>query len=151
MGNENKRTFFKTLPGILTGIAALITALTGLYIAIQSTRQPKSPGNEELSQHMKRAKILAEDFLTAYQNDNISKIIHISATPFYFLHEVLFRPEDISRKLEEVFSQKGENFKVETTEAKTIEELRKAGINLEAFKWAGSTCLARSILNHSYL
>ena len=32
MTNENKKTFFETLPGILTGIAALLAALTTLYL-----------------------------------------------------------------------------------------------------------------------
>ena len=31
---DEKKSFFQTLPGIFTGIAALITALTGLYIAM---------------------------------------------------------------------------------------------------------------------
>ena len=151
MENENKKTFFKTLPGILTGIAALITALTGLYIAYQSTRQPKdlvqqmprqqpiqeqrqpekTPMKEELIKHMQRARRLAEDYLNAYQNNNIDKIMQISATPFYFLHEILFRPEDISRRFEEVFSQKAANFYVEAIEAKTIGELIRGDINRE--------------------
>jgi hypothetical protein len=37
MGTEGKPSFWTTLPGILTGIAALLTASTGLYLAIRST------------------------------------------------------------------------------------------------------------------
>lgn len=150
MENENKKAFFKTLPGILTGIAALITAITGLYLAFQSSRQPKDlaqpiseqrqiqeprqpepPMKEELPRQMRPARRLAEDFFVAYENGNISRIIDISATPFYFSHEVLVRPEDIHSKFEEVFSQKGEKFNLDAIETKTIGELRKAGVSQE--------------------
>jgi len=31
---ENNKSFWTTLPGILTGIAAILTAITGLYLAL---------------------------------------------------------------------------------------------------------------------
>lgn len=36
-----KKPFFTTLPGILTGIAAVITAVTGLYVALQGPSETK--------------------------------------------------------------------------------------------------------------
>ncbi len=37
MGNDNEeKSFWRTLPGILTGIAAIITAITGLIIALNA-------------------------------------------------------------------------------------------------------------------
>ena len=35
MAKNGKKPFFTTLPGILTGIAAVITAVTGLYVALR--------------------------------------------------------------------------------------------------------------------
>lgn len=40
---EHKANFWTTLPGILTGLAALITALTGLYLALQQNGGAKPP------------------------------------------------------------------------------------------------------------
>lgn len=49
---EKQRSFWTTMPGILTGVAAIITAVTGLYIAIHSigNEQPKpSPPSNSTS------------------------------------------------------------------------------------------------------
>ena len=35
---SEKKSFFQTLPGILTGLAALLSAVTGLYIAFRDDR-----------------------------------------------------------------------------------------------------------------
>jgi hypothetical protein len=37
MRTESKSSFWTTLPGILTGIAAVLTAVTGLYLAVRAT------------------------------------------------------------------------------------------------------------------
>ena len=42
---EKKKSFWSTLPGILTGIAAVITAVTGLWLALN----PSNPKGEELN------------------------------------------------------------------------------------------------------
>lgn len=41
---EGRKSFWTTLPGILTGIATIISAVTGLYIAIQ--KSPESTKTE---------------------------------------------------------------------------------------------------------
>lgn len=41
--NINKEPFFKTLPGILTGIAAVIAALSTLYISLRNDTVKPSP------------------------------------------------------------------------------------------------------------
>ena len=35
--NDSKRSFWTTLPGILTGLAALVTAIGGLVVALNSS------------------------------------------------------------------------------------------------------------------
>lgn len=42
---EEKKHFLTTLPGILTGIAAVITAITGLYLASNSSNERSFPTN----------------------------------------------------------------------------------------------------------
>jgi hypothetical protein len=41
---SKEKSFFQTLPGILTGIAALLSAVAGLYIAIRDV--PERPEND---------------------------------------------------------------------------------------------------------
>jgi uncharacterized protein YjdB len=49
METQSKKSFFATLPGILTGLAALIAAVTGLYIAFHD-REQTTPGPDEYVQ-----------------------------------------------------------------------------------------------------
>jgi len=46
--SEQAPGFWSTLPGILTGIAAMITAGTGLYIAVANNSNHKIPANEAI-------------------------------------------------------------------------------------------------------
>lgn len=43
---SEKKSFFQTLPGILTGLAALLSAVTGLYIAFSNERPIESPNHD---------------------------------------------------------------------------------------------------------
>lgn len=45
MTNGSKASFWTTLPGVLTGVAAILTALTGLYLAFAD--HDKSPGSDD--------------------------------------------------------------------------------------------------------
>ncbi len=40
---EKEKSFWSSLPGVLTGIAAVITAITGLYVAISNNQPEPSP------------------------------------------------------------------------------------------------------------
>jgi hypothetical protein len=48
--SDSPKSFFSTLPGVLTGLASLIAAITGLYVATdgfkQSTQQSAQPATE---------------------------------------------------------------------------------------------------------
>lgn len=51
---EKKKSFWQTLPGILTGIAAVITAITGLYLVISPDNKktvPSPPAPTGLSEN----------------------------------------------------------------------------------------------------
>jgi hypothetical protein len=52
--SESKQSFWTTIPGILTGLAAVLTALTGLFLAIY---HPSSDGSDQ----PKRAPIVDGD------------------------------------------------------------------------------------------
>lgn len=43
---SDKKSFFHTLPGILTGLAALLSAVTGLYIAFRDDRPIDRPNHD---------------------------------------------------------------------------------------------------------
>ena len=43
MGSEERGSFWSTLPGILTGLAAVLAAVTGLYVALNN--HPTTNGN----------------------------------------------------------------------------------------------------------
>ncbi len=50
---DHPQNFWSSLPGVLTGIAAVITALTGLYIAMNGNNEPSAsntPGTEITAQ-----------------------------------------------------------------------------------------------------
>lgn len=43
---EDDRSFWRTIPGILSGVAALLTAATGLFVAIQATTDHGDGGSD---------------------------------------------------------------------------------------------------------
>lgn len=45
-GEPQRQSFWTTLPGILTGIAAVVTAVTGLMIGLSQQRGPEAPAEE---------------------------------------------------------------------------------------------------------
>ena len=131
--NDNKKSFFKTLPGILTGLAALIASLTGLYLAFQGSRPPKDSTQSipQVQQQKQQAMELFKGFMIAYQKNDHSTISAMSNTPYYLFDEIIIRREEIFKKWSKVFSQKGANFRTETIKTKTIAELKKEGIDRE--------------------
>ena len=134
--NDNKKSFFKTLPGILTGLAALIASLTGLYLAFQGSRPPEdsTQPTPQVQQQKQQAIELFEEFMIAWQKSDHSAISAMSDTPYYFFDEIMIRREKIFNKWKLVFSQKNANFQMETMKTKTIAELKEEGIDRERGK-----------------
>ena len=50
MGEENKKSFWTSLPGILTGVAAIIAAVTGIVVAYHPTTPPPPPPSSSSSE-----------------------------------------------------------------------------------------------------
>ncbi|MEO7418464.1 MAG: hypothetical protein ABI163_15495 [Thermoanaerobaculia bacterium] len=61
VSEEKKPSFFATIPGILTGLAALITAITGLILLFQSSKDESIP--EDLLNIAPDARITASSTL----------------------------------------------------------------------------------------
>jgi hypothetical protein len=43
MADDKRQSFWSTLPGLMTGLAALVTALTGIYVAVERSRNRDAP------------------------------------------------------------------------------------------------------------
>jgi hypothetical protein len=145
MSEDDKRPFFTTLPGILTGSAALIGALTTLYVAVrnQQPSRPETPAGQlapPLAQSTESqppttpsrqvAERLAADYLAAWHDHDLALVVSLSEIPFYFDHQVLLRREDIRRKYEELFAEKQnlwDSLQINSIRASTIGELTAQG------------------------
>ncbi len=57
---EKKQSFWVSLPGILTGLAALISAIVGLYIALQPNRQIPPNDQEKFRQNQDTTKQITD-------------------------------------------------------------------------------------------
>jgi hypothetical protein len=150
MSDDEKRPFFTTLPGILTGAAALIAALTTLYVAVrnqqssppqslaeQSASPPSAPpaGGQPLPSPSRQAvERLASDYLAAFRDHDLAQLVSLSETPFYFDQEVVLRREDIRRKYEQLFAEKPnswEGVQIKSIRASTIAELKQQGQDMQ--------------------
>lgn len=143
MDNKTRKNFWTTIPGVLTGLAALIVAITGLYGALRDHPQtaPGPPEDQaatvrtqyeettinqarEVSLEQK-AHELGSRFISAYQSDRISSILAVTDVPFYIFGDFVYRRDDLRDKLELFFSQKDGNFRVLGTRVKRLEDIRQ--------------------------
>jgi hypothetical protein len=149
MPDNEKRPFLTTLPGLLTGVAALIGALTTVYLAVRSQQgsAPQTAAEQSTlpaakpveaqpltSPSRQAAERLAADYLAALRDHDFATLVSLSETPFYFDNEVLVRREDIRRKYEELFAEKPtswEGVQVKSIHASTIGELRQQGQDMQ--------------------
>src|SRR6187455_1387383 len=123
-----KKGFWQTLPGIITGIAGILTAATGLFLAINnfksaaakpdgSTGQVKStdkvpetsqpPHQEIITVGM--AEKLTTDFLTAFKNRDIDGLMILLSVPFFNDHNIQTDLGDIRAKFQANWQEKGNN------------------------------------------
>jgi len=115
--NNEEKSFWSTLPGILTGIAAILTAIGGLIIALNAagiisispdatptptppsailTPSPTSTPNKEA--YLRNAEKLTGDWFVAFQNINIDALVKLADTPFFFDQEILLSTSDVREK-----------------------------------------------------
>jgi hypothetical protein len=89
MDNNKKKSFFATLPGILTGLAALITALTGLYLALHDRHPTAQVRHDPKSQPTQQPKLTPQPPVlvningTWYSDEGLSYVITQSGNNIY--------------------------------------------------------------------
>lgn len=109
--SEEKKSFWLTFPGILTGIAAVITATTGLYAVIKNkhpespaatirtldnksgevdTESPGAPGNgiahsftQSHAESLEKAEKVAVQWFTALRRQDLGTLLALTEKPFY--------------------------------------------------------------------
>lgn len=69
--NKEKTNFWTTFPGILTGVAAVITAMGGIYLGSQKPNDSKTP-SALASSESRQASVLSEypDISGVWKQDN---------------------------------------------------------------------------------
>jgi hypothetical protein len=87
------KSFWATLPGILTGIASIITAI-GVLWQIEVIR----PGANGPPNVIHKAEQLSREWATAVRHRNIDKLVALAEPPFFFLDEILTSDEQIRQK-----------------------------------------------------
>lgn len=134
MSNEQK-SFWTTLPGILTGIAAVITAIVTLYIALNSSvplpepyPEPYPPDEEA---DLIKAEKLTGDWLAAFQNQDVDALVQLADTPFFFDQEILMSANQVRESYLLLFEGGNpEPFKITSLKAKTIYDLKNEGYDV---------------------
>ena len=144
-----KKGFWQTLPGIITGIAGILTAATGLFLAINnfksasakpedSTGQVKSidkvpetsqpPHQEIITVGM--AEKLTTDFLTAFKNKDIDGLMVLLSVPFFNDHNIQTDLGDIRAKFQANWQEKGNNPfpEIRSIKVKTVKEWKDQGV-----------------------
>lgn len=138
---NNKRSFWSTLPGILTGIAAVITAIATLYISLNSgvfneiKPTPTLTSTPLLKEDaLREADGLASEWLVAFENKDIASVIEMADVPFYFDKEILVSIQDVREMYLNIFSKmqmEGEEFPPTSyLKAKTVSELKSEGYDV---------------------
>lgn len=141
MTASTRKTFWTSVPGILTGLAALIASVTGLYYALgnhsnggleSGENRPKTNIAESADSLAKpdpgalyeqTAREMGHNFIAAYQVNNLPAILAMTDTPFYLFGKFHYRDEDVKENLELFFQQKGGNFDVHRSSIRPIGQL----------------------------
>lgn len=104
MADDKPRSFWNTLPGVLSGLAALLTALTGIYVAVDRTRDrdvsaaraPIQPATEAASPEEPAAPgDLATEPVVLLDNGNAGVVSNGPVQPTSFTIDKPHRIDDI--------------------------------------------------------
>jgi hypothetical protein len=173
MASDGKHSFFATLPGLLTGLAALIAALTTVYVTYRqhaapsptdvpltgSLQQPEATGGlstprSELSkrqppsrsvlQEREAVQELASRWLDADRSNDIETLVRISGTPFYFHNQIVLTVSDLRADYRITHSAIDTPYKVVSMKPYTIGEVKKTHTDASRDRFANSILLADS-------
>lgn len=144
MGNEegstNKKSFWHTLPGIVSATAAIITALTGLFVAIHNNSKTSSAKNDlpkqEIVQKQESPKItlamaeqMANQFINACKKRSADEIVSLISVPFYFDYNIETDMDEIHSKFQKDFQEHpNQPFpEIKSIKVKTVKEWKIEG------------------------
>jgi hypothetical protein len=135
MADDDRKAFFTTLPGILSGVAALMVASTSLYFGLRDraakseaaasapagsatgvttsaastaavrTAQPTTPA-VSLEARRQQAERLAGDWLAALGDHDVGRLVRLAETPYYFDQEIIVTREALADRYRALFAEK---------------------------------------------
>lgn len=135
MADDDRKAFFTTLPGILSGVAALMVASTSLYFGLRDraakseaaasapagsatgvttsaastaavrTAPPTTPA-VSLEARRQQAERLAGDWLAALGDHDVGRLVRLAETPYYFDQEIVVNREALADKYRALFAEK---------------------------------------------
>lgn len=143
-----KKGFWQTVPGIITGIAGIITAATGLFLAINNSKSSsEKPDNQTahvtstdpkpVTSEPKQpvitladAEKLTNDFLTAFKNRNIDDLMSLLSVPFFNDHNIQTDLGEIRAKFQANWQEQGNNTfpEIKSIKVKTVKEWKDQGL-----------------------
>jgi hypothetical protein len=142
---NEKKGFWKTLPGIATAIGGILTAATGLIVAVNSLKSssPKQETEQTTSTKAKTeivnqqfeisvaiAEKMTNDFINAFKSQNIDAIMSLVSIPFFNDHNIKTSMSEVRIAFQTTMQEKaGGSFpEVNSIKVRTVKEWKDAGI-----------------------
>lgn len=164
MADDDRKAFFTTLPGILSGIAALMVASTSLYFGLRdraakpeaaasahgagaTTSAASSPATPtagaqtpppaptvSIEARRQQAERLASDWLAAFGDHDVGRLVRLAETPYYFDQEIVVNREALADKYRALFAEKPnglQGVQITKLRARTVAEMKEEGASLQ--------------------
>lgn len=135
MADDDRKAFFTTLPGMLSGVAAVMVASTTLYFGLRdraakseaaavpagaaALAAPTAAANTAAAQtppaatptvsveaRRQQAERLAGDWLAAMGDHDVGRLVRLAETPYYFDQEIVVTREALADKYRALFAEK---------------------------------------------
>lgn len=118
---EKKQSFWTTMPGILTGMAALLTAATGLWVAIAPHDKPRSDGRSAaVSAPMQASAPSSAPPASTQQSPAASSVVAAPAATARDTVVVTSRGGDVTKLSAKTFVHNSTDKAIELTSGQTI-------------------------------
>jgi hypothetical protein len=168
MTDDGRKAFFTTMPGILSGVAALMVASTTLYFGLRDRAEKKTSTGPiagpsvpattaaattptvpavSLETRRQQAEALAGEWFGAMREHDVDHLVRLSETPFYFDQEILVTRSSIADKYRLLFVEKPtlpEGLQIQKIRARTVKEMKDEGALLQRDRIFNSLSLGDS-------
>ena len=164
MADDDRKAFFTTLPGILSGIAALMVAATSLYFGLRDRAAKSQPAASasgagpntaaaptvaaptagaqttattptvSIEARRQQAERLAGDWLAAFGEHDVGRLVRLAETPYYFDQEIIVNREALADKYRALFAEKPnglQGVQITKLRARTVGEMKEEGASLQ--------------------